>query len=360
MEENKKSLFFIPLLALILPLLIMLIMNINILKSNFNFIFQNNILQSFTTIFLSIILEAFPFIILGVFVSSIIQIFISEETIAKLIPKNKFIGLMAAASVGLIFPVCDCAIVPIARRLLKKGIPLYIAVTFMLSVPILNPVVLSSTYYAFLSNPYMALLRGVIGWTSSIIIGFIISKMEYKHNKPTRLKEILFTARTYHYDGVTCNNITHSHNHCCCHNDKRSFISAISDILEHVSSELNEVGKFIIVGAFLSSLMQTVIPRKYILSIGNHKILSILVMIFLAYLMCVCSETDAFIARTFVGQFTSGSIIAFLICGPMIDIKNTLMLSEAFNYKFIFKLTCIIMTVCFFIGIIFNFLNIPI
>lgn len=365
MEENKKSLFFIPLLALILPLLIMFIVNISILKSNFNFIFQNSVLQSFTTIFLSIILEAFPFIILGVFVSSIIQIFISEETIAKLIPKNKFIGLIAAASVGLIFPVCDCAIVPIARRLLKKGVPLYIAVTFMLSVPILNPVVLSSTYYAFLNDPYMALLRGVIGWTSSIIIGFIISKMEYKHNKTTRLKEILFNARTFHYDGVPCNNTFHSHNHCCCHhehnhNSKRSFISSISDILEHVSSELNEVGKFIIVGAFLSALMQTVIPRKYILSIGNHKILSILVMIFLAYLMCVCSETDAFIARSFVGQFTSGSIIAFLICGPMIDIKNTLMLSEAFSYKFIFKLTCIIMTVCFIIGIIFNFLNIRI
>lgn len=367
MEENKKSLFYIPLLALILPILIMFIMNINILKSNFNFIFENNVLQSFTTIFMSIILEAFPFIILGVFVSSIIQIFISEETITKLIPKNKFIGLIAAASIGLIFPVCDCAIVPIARRLLKKGVPLYIAVTFMLSVPIINPVVLSSTYYAFLNNPYMALLRGVIGWTSSIVIGFIISKVDYKHNKTTKLKEILFNARTLHYTSATCNNIVHSHNHCCCHhehshnhNDKRSFISAISDILEHVSSELNEVGKFIIVGAFLSALMQTVIPRKYILSIGNHKILSILVMIFLAYLMCVCSETDAFIARTFVGQFTSGSIIAFLICGPMIDIKNTLMLSEAFNYKFIFKLTCIIMTVCFIIGIIFNFLNVPI
>ncbi|MCD2347683.1 permease [Clostridium guangxiense] len=312
-------------------------------------------------------MEAFPFIILGVFISSIIQIFISEQTIAKLIPKNKFVGLIAAASIGLIFPVCDCAIVPIARRLLKKGVPLYIAVTFMLSVPIINPVVLSSTYYAFLNNPYMAVLRGIIGWTSSIIIGLTISKLEYKNSKNTRLKEILFNARTFHYDDNLHNHIAPSHNHDCCHhehhhtlNSKRNFTNTVFDILDHVSSELNEVGKFIIVGAFLSALMQTVIPRKYILSVGTHKILSIIIMIFLAYLMCVCSETDAFIARTFVGQFTNGSIIAFLICGPMIDIKNTLMLNEAFDFKFIFKLTCIIMTVCFLIGIIFNFLKIPI
>lgn len=369
MEESKKSFIFIPLLALILPLAFMFIVNIDVLKSNSKFIFQNNVLQSFTTIFISIILEAFPFIILGVFISSAIQMFISEETIAKLIPKNKFVGLVAAASIGIIFPVCDCAIVPIARGLLKKGVPLYIAITFMLSVPIINPVVLSSTYYAFLNNPHMVVLRGFIGWTSSIIIGYIISKLDNKHSKTTRLKELLFNARTFHCESDPHKHISSSHEHsCCCHhehnhhnpNDKRNFIHVVSHILEHVSSELNEVGKFIIVGAFLSALMQTVIPRKYILSVGNHKILSILVMIFLAYIMCVCSETDAFIARTFVGQFTSGSIIAFLICGPMIDIKNTLMLNDVFNWKFIFKLTCIIMTVCFFIGIIFNFLKIPI
>lgn len=368
MEESKKSFVFIPLLALILPLAFMFIVNIDVLKSSFKFILENNVLQSFTTIFLSIILEAFPFIILGVFISSAIQIFISEETIEKLIPKNKFLGLIAAASIGIIFPVCDCAIVPIARGLLKKGVPLHITITFMLSVPIINPVVLSSTYYAFLNNPRMVVLRGLIGWTSSIVIGFIISKLEHNHSKATKLKELLFNARTFRCESSLHKHIAASHEHnCCCnhkhhhdHNNKGSFIHTVFHILEHVSSELNEVGKFIIVGAFLSALMQTVIPRRYVLSIGNHEILSILVMIFLAYLMCVCSETDAFIARTFVGQFTNGSIIAFLICGPMIDIKNTLMLSEVFDWKFIFKLTCIIMMVCFFIGIIFNFLKIPI
>ncbi|WP_234124106.1 permease [Clostridium hydrogenum] len=368
MEENKKSIFFIPMLILILPILIMFIVNINILKNSFNFVLQNSVLQSFTTIFLSIILEAFPFIIIGVFISSIIQMFVSEETIAKIIPKNKFIGLLAAASIGLIFPVCDCAIVPIARRLLKKGVPLYIAVTFMLSVPIINPVVLSSTYYAFLNDSHMAMLRGFIGWTSSILIGFIISILERKHNRISSLRNNSSNTRPLYYNFTLAknDNCSHEHGYCCHHehhhehDNETNHIHTISHILEHVSSELNEVGKFIIAGAFLSALMQTIIPRRYILSIGSHKILSIVAMIALAYVMCVCSETDAFIAKTFVGQFTSGSIIAFLICGPMIDIKNTLMLSDVFNRKFIFKLTCIVMTVCFFIGIIFNFLNIVI
>jgi uncharacterized membrane protein YraQ (UPF0718 family) len=108
------------------------------------------------TIFLSIILEAIPFILLGVFVSAIIQSFVSENVIRRVLPRNAYLALIPAALLGIIFPICECAIVPVVRRLIKKGMPSHVGVVFMLSAPILNPVVYASTYFAFKSTPYIA------------------------------------------------------------------------------------------------------------------------------------------------------------------------------------------------------------
>ncbi|URZ00458.1 permease [Clostridium felsineum] len=369
MENSRHNEIFLPfIICIIFPIVFMLTTNIGVIRKTFSFLLENPSLQSFVTIFISIILEALPFIIIGVFLSSLIQVFISEETLARIIPKNTVLGILFAATVGLIFPVCDCAIIPIVRRLLKKGLPLPIGVTFMLSVPIINPVVLTSTYYAFLNNPYAPFIRAVAGWTSAVIIGFMISKLNKFNTRQAKLHEILFKERLYTPKNT---HSIHEHNHEHCHHDhtcscghihhtEKNFSAlTLVHVLEHVSLELQDVGRFVIMGAFLSALMQTFIPRKYILSIGHGNISSIIVMMLLAYVLCVCSETDAFIARTFVNQFTNGSIIAFLIFGPMIDIKNTLMLCETFNLKFVFKLVLSIILVCFLIGLSFNFLKIP-
>lgn len=369
-------------IILLLPILLLLLLIILSLKAQITLMMQNGVIQSFTTIFLSIILEAIPFIIIGVFISSLIQIFISEETIAKIIPKNKVIGIIFAGIVGIVFPVCDCAIVPIVRRLLKKGVPVYIGVTFMLSVPIINPVVLVSTYYAFLNNSHMVLIRGGLGALSAMIIGFIVSKVEPEKSLKTNRRIVGQNLcnrwiYTFNQPNIKLQSYSNSHanedhyyheeeeEHCSCgHNhqhhrpgEKFSVTGSMVEILEHTSAELQDVGKFVIAGAFLSSIMQVALPRKYILFIGHNPIISVAVMIALAFLLSVCSETDAFIARTFVGQFTSGSIIAFLIFGPMIDIKNTLMLSQAFKPKFIIKLISLIFMVCFTIGIAINIIG---
>ena len=126
------------------------------------------------TIFLSIILEAIPFILLGVFVSAIIQSFVSENTIQKLVPRHAYLAVIPAALLGIIFPICECAIIPVVRRLIKKGMPAHVGVVFMLSAPILNPVVYASTYFAFKSTPYIANARMIIGFITAIIIGLIL------------------------------------------------------------------------------------------------------------------------------------------------------------------------------------------
>lgn len=101
------------------------------------------------TMFLSIVLEAIPFILVGVFVSALIQTFISEDTLRRWLPKNPYVAIVSAAFFGIIFPVCECAIIPIVRRLIKKGMPPAVGMTFLMSAPIINPIVFLSTYYAF-------------------------------------------------------------------------------------------------------------------------------------------------------------------------------------------------------------------
>lgn len=130
--------------------------------------------RSFNTVFQSILMEAFPFIFIGVFISALLHVFVSQDALVRIFPKNRFAGLGLASIAGLFLPVCDCAIVPIAGRLVKKGVPLHCAITFMLAAPIVDPVVIASTYYAFPGRPEIALYRVLIGVTVALSVGIIL------------------------------------------------------------------------------------------------------------------------------------------------------------------------------------------
>lgn len=376
MQENKRTYDGEIMLIKILSIIIILLLGIYFINSTYITKLDSRVVNDFATIFLSIILEGIPFILIGALASSIIQIFVSEETIAKIIPKNKFVGVFIASLVGLVFPVCECAIVPITRRLLKKGVPLSIAVTFMLSVPIMNPVVLLSTHYAFMGMSYMVIARAMFGIIGAITVGILIGVLHkdspFKVKKVKKSKENIIRANSTSGNHTVfirkkTNIIKHNHSHldknhdnCSCgHNHSQSnmgnkFIRNIEDIISHTSAELYDIGRFFIIGVFLSTCMQVFIPKEFILSIGSGVLSSIIVMMVLAFVLSVCSETDAFIARSFLGQFTTGSILGFLILGPMIDIKNTIMLCGSFKINFVVKLIFLIITICFILAVIAN------
>lgn len=293
-------------------------------------------IQNLSTIFISIVLEAIPFILLGSVISALIQVFISEELIGKIMPRNKFIGIIAASLVGMVFPVCECAIIPIAKRLIKKGMPLGMGVTFMLAVPIVNPIVMMSTFYAFYDKPVMVIMRVGFGILSAIAIGLIITIVENKNLSQVKISK-------YDTDlGCYCG--------CDSNNELHKYKSKLSVILEHTTREFMSISKYLIFGAFLSSIFQTVVSRRVIESIGSNPMISIVAMMFLAFTLSICSEADAFIARTFLPQFTTGSVLAFLILGPMLDIKNTFMLFGNFKNKLVIKLIVYIILITFIIA----------
>ncbi len=269
------------------------------------------------TIFISIIIEAFPFILLGVFVSALIQIYVSEDTIQRYLPKNAIAALLPAAILGAIFPICECAIVPVVRRLIKKGMPLHVGVVFLVGAPILNPVVFASTFYAFRSNPTVLYSRMGLAFLLSILIGAIIFVIFRKQKDQLKWsKEELIGNQTIQMP------VTKKANR-------------VKQTMYHAADEFFMMGKYLIAGAFIAALFQTFLDRSILQALGSNEYSATFVMMAFAYVLSLCSEADAFVAASFANNFTTSSIIAFLVYGPMLDLKNTIMLLAFFKTKFV-------------------------
>ncbi|MGQ9010405.1 permease [Bacillus stercoris] len=280
---------------------------------------QSSFLQ-LNSIFISILIEAIPFILIGVILSGIIQMFVSEEMIARIMPKNRFLAVLFGALAGVLFPACECGIIPITRRLLLKGVPLHAGVAFMLTAPIINPIVLFSTYIAFGNRWSVVFYRGGLALAVSLIIGVILS-YQFKDN------QLLKTDEPGHH---------HHHG---------TLLQKLGGTLRHAIDEFFSVGKYLIIGAFIAAAMQTYVKTSTLLAIGQNDVSSSLVMMGLAFVLSLCSEVDAFIASSFSSTFSLGSLIAFLVFGAMVDIKNLLMMLAAFKKRFVFLLITYIVVI---------------
>ncbi len=292
---------------------------------------QTGNVQTFKTMFVSIVLEAFPFILLGVLISSVLQVFVPDRFIQRIIPKNPVLGVVVACLLGFIFPICECGMIPVARRLVKKGFPLYAAVVFLLAGPILNPVVLASTYMAFRARPEILYSRMGLAFAVAAAIGLIV----YYVVKRDPLRPTRETAHRHH----------HEHHHA---RGENKLLSAF----EHASGEFFDMGKYVVFGALITAGVQTFLDRGSLMFIAETEWLSAAFMMGLAYILSICSTSDAFVASSFATTFPAASLIAFLVFGPMIDAKSTLMLLAAFRAKFVVFLAGLV-SIAVLVGVFF-------
>jgi hypothetical protein len=260
--------------------------------------------QGLITVFLGIFIEALPFVAAGVLVSSIIALFVSDRMIQRLTPNDPFRAAVVGSVLGLAFPVCECGTVPTTRRLLHKGAPLPFGVAFLLAAPVINPIVIASTYVAF--NGDWLMVGGRVGLTLLIAINvaLVLSWLP-------RQELLLAPGVVHSADGCGCDH--HAH--------KRS----LAGVFQHSAEELIEMSRWLVLGALLAATLQTFVPQSMLLSIGGGPVVSVVVLMALAVLLSVCSTVDAFLALALSTTFGPGALLAFLVFGPMIDIKSTLM-----------------------------------
>jgi hypothetical protein len=269
--------------------------------------------QTFVTIFLSIFIEAAPFLLAGSLVSGFIAVFVDQQLLERFVPRQPVLAALAGASLGVLFPVCECGVVPVTRRLYQKGLPLSMGIAFLLAAPVINPVVFASTYAAFGFGP---IFWGRIGFSFLIaaMVGFI-----FHFAQP---HEILAPESA-----------EDDHCHHPVAQETTSKGQLVWQALATGGDDFLDMGRYLIFGAMLAAGMQTLVPQSALLELGAGPVASVLVIMVLAFVLSVCSTVDAFLALAFTNTFTPASILAFLVFGPMVDIKSSLMFLGVFRRR---------------------------
>lgn len=313
-----------------------------------------NYIHLFKTSFIGILLEALPFVLIGALLSSLVHHYISEDTLSKWIPKNPAVGILFACTLGFIFPVCECGMIPLIRKLIQKGMPVYIAAVFILAGPIVNPVVYGATYMAFRLHPEMVYARMGLAFLVAAVIGWMIYATW--NSSPLKTKSLSDPSIQHHHHHRTHrqdHQHTHMHDHThhapphkheTGHSEQRG---KMTFIFVHAADEVFDMGKYLIMGCLITAAIQTFIPRESLVAVGGGPVSSYIFMMGFAFLLSLCSTSDAFVASAFTHTFSGGSLLAFLVFGPMLDLKNILMLLSVFRVKFVLYFAFLICTVVF-------------
>jgi uncharacterized protein len=288
------------------------------------------------TVFLGIFLEALPFLLLGVFAAATIELFVTDEVLARVLPRHPLASALVGASLGLLFPICECGIVAVSRRLLAKGAPLPLAVALMLAAPVVNPIVIASTWMAFGHLPWLVAGRIVLVFAVAVIVALVFGR----HQRPSELlvAPVGQPASAGH---------DHEHGHDHRHGRLRA-------LLDHANDEFFGMVKYLVLGALLAAVLQTVVPRSALLATGQDPALSVLTLMGLAVLLSICSTVDAFVALSFAGTFSTGAILAFLTFGPLVDVKSVLMYGLLLRRRAVVLLVLLCAQLIYLVGAFVN------
>ncbi|KXT76887.1 permease [Streptococcus sp. DD12] len=289
-------------------------------------------------IFLSIIIEALPFVFMGAILSGFIEVYVTPDRVQGFLPKNKVLRILFGTLAGLVFPSCECGIVPIITRFIEKKVPSYTAIPFLITAPIINPIVLFATYSAFGNSWRYVFLRFIgailVANVMGILLGFVINDQILK-------PQIIAERPLGHQD----------EDQLAPTGPKKVFAA-----LAHAVDEFFDTGRYLVFGALVAASMQIYVPTRLLTSISQTPLIAILLMMLLAFILSLCSEADAFIGASLLSTFGMAPVLAFLLFGPLVDIKNLLMMGHAFKTRFIVTFVsvsvAVILSYCLIVGVI--------
>lgn len=282
--------------------------------------------------------------LLGSLVSGLIEIFVDRERLSAFFPRNPFIASLIGTVMGLAFPVCECGVVPVTRRLFDKGLPLSAGVAFLLAAPIVNPIVLAGTWAAFGGS--------TVFWGRLIMALLVSGTTGLLFALPARPEQLLLRADVRPAaKACSVETIAHEHEQG---SSWRHLERKVRGALVVAGEEFFEMGRYLVLGSLLAAAMQVVVPQALLLQIGRGPVTSVLAMLLLAFVLSVCSTVDAFLALAFVNSFTSGSILAFLVFGPMVDIKSMLMFAGVFHKRVVAYLVLLPLAMVLFLAVFVN------
>ena len=273
-------------------------------------------LPDFAYSFLSVVLEGVPFILLGVALSGVIDVFLPPRVLARILPRNAAAGILLGGALGAVLPMCECGIVVVIRRLLQKGLPLSNAMAYMLAAPVVNPIVAISTYAAFRGQGPLEMMLCRIGLSFAVAV--IMASIVYFLRRGFVLRPDLVVAPGANDD----------------HHDHRSGKEKAAAAVRAATGDFLDVTVFFVLGAAVATLFNTSVNQQVIMPLAEDRVLAVGSMMTLAALLSLCSTSDAFVAATFTA-FPSASKLAFMVFGPVVDLKLVFIYGLVFRKRFI-------------------------
>jgi uncharacterized protein len=260
-------------------------------------------LQNWTTVFVAVMVQATPFLVFGVVLSAVIAVYVPRSFWARALPRHPALAVPVAGAAGVVLPGCECGSVPIAGSLIRRGVTPAAALAFLLAAPAINPIVLTATAVAFPNDPQMVLARGLASLVVALVMGWLWLRLG-------RADWIRLPHRP-DLDDMSRG---------------RAFWSAVRHDIVHA-------GGFLVLGAMAAATIKEAVPDRWLTNLAGYEALSVLALALLAVLLSICSEADAFVAAS-LSQFSLTSRLAFLVVGPMVDLKLVAMQTGVFGRRF--------------------------
>ncbi|GAA5035938.1 permease [Microbacterium fluvii] len=286
--------------------------------------------QDGLTLALSVLIESLPFVALGVVLSIVVQVWVPPGLIERFMPRRAWARRAVLSLLGMIVPVCECGNVPFARGLLMRGFTPSETLTFLIAAPIVNPIVIITTHQAFGFDDGILVWRLVGGYLIANLIGWLYSR----HPDPDALLTDRFRD--------TCALVVDEPGS----KGRRSIAQLVI--------ELRAVMPALVIGSALAGAVQVLVPREALVAIGSNPALSIVAMMVLAMVVSICSNVDAFFALSFASTFTPGSIVAFLLVGPLVDVKMLALMRTTFTTRTLAGIVAVVVLAAFAIGTVVN------
>jgi uncharacterized protein len=255
------------------------------------------------TVFVAIAVQALPFLVLGVTISAAVAALVPAGFLPRALPRRPALAVPVAAAAGAALPGCECGSVPIAGRLVSRGVPPAAALAFLLSAPAINPVVLVATAVAFPGRPQVVAARLLASLLAATVVGLVWARTGRDH--------LLDRARRRRRDDGPPGAV----------------------LVATAQRDLLQAGGFLIVGAATAATLQTVVPRSVLDAVAGAGPVAFLALAALAVVMAICSEADAFVAASLT-QFSLSARLAFMVVGPMVDVKLIALQAGTFGRAF--------------------------
>lgn len=264
---------------------------------------SSDAVAAWATVFVSICVQALPFLVLGVALSAALTAFVPPSWFSRALPSRPSLAVPVAGLAGAVLPGCECASVPVAGSLVRRGVAIPAALTFLLAAPAINPVVVVATVVAFPGQPEVAGARFVASLLAAVVVGLLWTRFgRTSWLRPPRFVPVEGGSRFEAFRAAAQHDLLHA-------------------------------GGFLVVGGLTAATLGVLVPPSALEAVADNEVLAVLALATLAVVLAICSEADAFVAAS-LSQFSLTARLAFLVVGPMVDVKLVALQAGTFGRGF--------------------------